>query len=690
MANPVNYNFNPRSQVYQKNILCGADEITPSDFSETKMIMNQAGFHNSSNQKTQFIKVNYSNQSNNINNNNQFQNNGFTQQNNFSPQETNNNQEQNQFQNQMNVEANVNINNNITSDMNNMNYNNMNANNMNNQNNMNMYNTNNNINNVGIDGINIYNMNGNNFQTPNDFQNNFQNNEINTNNCQQNMPYNQNDQNPQNMQNMIYNQNPQNMQNMMYNQSPQNIQNPQNMQNMMYNQNPQNIQNPQNMQNMTYNQNTQDMNCNQNMQNMNAFNQQPKNQYNVYQQMQNCGPYNYMIQQNNSNQSITSLKELNFVPKIGLDNLGQTCYMNSVLQCFSNLKHITNYFLNPAKQKKVKDHMLMVGQKEDSLLCLAYKELIDHLWKGTPNQFYSPINFKRRLEKLNPLFASNTAGDSKDFANFLIMRLHEELNLIETNTSVQINLNTENIKVDPLNQKQVFDAFMRELYQNNYSVISYNFYGITQGQFECQRCKMKLSQKGINLSPIKYNYESFFYLEFPLDEVRKHVAEKNNQMAFYQNIDKVDINDCFSYFSKMGSIVGYCEKCKIDNAKINTKNDIFNPPLILMLIFNRGKGIQYKIKIDFPQILYISQMTQISQTVNNYNNAYYDLKGVVKHFGESSSYGHFIAYCRPPVQNFENQWYCYNDKTVVEANSWDDIVNKGDTYILFYELKKNK
>ena len=120
---------------------------------------------------------------------------------------------------------------------------------------------------------------------------------------------------------------------------------------------------------------------------------------------------------NNFANNITSLKQLNFTPKIGLINLGQTCYMNSVLQCFSNLYHITNYFLSPKRQQKIKEHMDSMKTDEDSLLCFVYKDLLDNLWKGTPNQPFSPIKFKKRLEKLNPLFAENTAGDSKDFDN---------------------------------------------------------------------------------------------------------------------------------------------------------------------------------------------------------------------------------------------------------------------------------
>ena len=101
---------------------------------------------------------------------------------------------------------------------------------------------------------------------------------------------------------------------------------------------------------------------------------------------------------NNFYNNITSLRQINFVPKIGLVNLGQTSYMNSVIQCLSNLENFTNYFLNPKKQEKICQHMEIMCIKEDYLLYKAYTDLIDNLWKGVPNQPFSPIEFKKRLQ----------------------------------------------------------------------------------------------------------------------------------------------------------------------------------------------------------------------------------------------------------------------------------------------------
>jgi ubiquitin C-terminal hydrolase len=129
--------------------------------------------------------------------------------------------------------------------------------------------------------------------------------------------------------------------------------------------------------------------------------------------------------------NIFSLKELKCDPMIGLTNIGQTCYMNAVLQCLSHLYHITNYFLNPSKEAFINDTKTIRNQNEPTLSIL-YKDLLVGLWKGEPKKPFSPREFQERLGQLNPLFKKNNASDSKDFACFLIMQLHEELNLLDT------------------------------------------------------------------------------------------------------------------------------------------------------------------------------------------------------------------------------------------------------------------
>ena len=263
------------------------------------------------------------------------------------------------------------------------------------------------------------------------------------------------------------------------------------------------------------------------------------------------------------------------------------------------------------------------------------------------------------------------------------MQLHKELNNIDStlNKIVQ-NFNDKdnnNINVDPYNGNEVFQYFMKN-FCFNYSIIANYFYGVNQSKFECQLCKLNNMQKGLMSPLIRYKYNSFPYLEFPLDEIRKFKVQNNNTGINYQNINEINIFDCFNYYQKQNDINGYCEKCGANNAKINTVTQIFCGPNILMIIFIRPKDMQFKIQINFPEYL------DLRQTILNCNKIY-ELQSVVKKLGDNSTSQHFISYCRSPIPKFHKYWFCYNDKIVSQENNWNTIHDNGETYILFYQLE---
>ena len=113
---------------------------------------------------------------------------------------------------------------------------------------------------------------------------------------------------------------------------------------------------------------------------------------------------------------------------------------------------------------------------------------------------------------------------------------------------------------------------------------------------------------GQNAPNIKYNYQNYFFINFPLEEVRKFIL--NNQMLFmkYQNFginpnNEINLIDCFYYYQKDEIMLGYWDRCGNNNAQILSRNKIFTFPTYLIILLNRGKGIQFNIKIDFPELL---------------------------------------------------------------------------------------
>ena len=79
---------------------------------------------------------------------------------------------------------------------------------------------------------------------------------------------------------------------------------------------------------------------------------------------------------------------------VGLSNLGNTCFMNTALQCMSNCWELTNYFL----QGHYKNHLNLdnpIGSQ--GVLAKAYASLLTNLWYGSSSTF-SPYHFKRAIE----------------------------------------------------------------------------------------------------------------------------------------------------------------------------------------------------------------------------------------------------------------------------------------------------
>ena len=271
------------------------------------------------------------------------------------------------------------------------------------------------------------------------------------------------------------------------------------------------------------------------------------------------------------------------------------------------------------------------------------------------------------IEKMNPLFKLDQAGDSKDFIIFILEQIHKEL-------KDPINTFNNNINpIGPLNQydkNNAFNHFFSE-FRQECSIISDIFFGFTETTNICVNCKNIYNSQGMQ-SPVCYNYQIFNCLIFPLEEV-KNMKNNQNQNQYYQNFQMnqnncVTIYDCFNYNQKSEYFTGenrnYCNVCKQLYDSIYTSN-IFVSPNVLVLILNRGKGNIFNVKLEFSETIDITQY--VLQRDNP--QIIYNLYGVITHIGQSGPNAHFMAACKSPV---DNHWYRYNDAIVSPIN---DIPN---------------
>ena len=344
---------------------------------------------------------------------------------------------------------------------------------------------------------------------------------------------------------------------------------------------------------------------------------------------------------------------------IGLNNIGATCYMNASLQCLSNTKELTEFFLNNYKDKNKKKH----------IITYEYYELIKNLWnEKNNNKPYSPYSFKDVLSQENELFAGIQANDSKDLINFLIERLHQELNVIK-----EKNNNENFYQINQLNENEALQFFLKDFTSSFNSIISKLFYGILETKSQCKGCNM-----------IKFNFQLYSFLEFPLQHINQYFYNNGKRPLFTQdgkNPD-VDLYECFEYNRKIDLMNGenqmYCNICnKLCDATYT--NFIYSGPNYLIINLNRGRGAVYECKVNFPE-----QLNLFNYVSYKHGITAYELYAVICHLGPSSMSGHFVAYCRNRI---DNKWYLYNDAFVSLCDKPKQY-NEGMPYILFYRVLK--
>ena len=226
----------------------------------------------------------------------------------------------------------------------------------------------------------------------------------------------------------------------------------------------------------------------------------------------------YNIERRNNLKKYSLNKKENKKGLVGLNNIGNTCFMNTSLQCLSNCQILTNYFLN--------DYYIPFVNKNNPIgskgkLVESYVELIKHLWFGNENSI-EPYDFKETIGEINIMFKGFQQHDTHEFLSFLLGELHEDLNKVLNKPYISIN---ENLHFN--NEIQQFQYFQKLFLSRNQSIIIDLFYGMFKSTVYCinNNCKH-----------ISNTFDPYSIISLPL--INKKIDNySNNEYLIKKEID---------------------------------------------------------------------------------------------------------------------------------------------------------
>ena len=324
---------------------------------------------------------------------------------------------------------------------------------------------------------------------------------------------------------------------------------------------------------------------------------------------------------------------------VGLENLGNTCYMNSFLQITKTIFHLVKYItLNDFKSIS-------------SNLINSYQETLFHLLSSHKNYVYSPQNFREAIGQKNPSFKSYQQNDSTNLMSEFIVHLTKDLNNKDNNYKNYMNLNMSDDE-DTENQEK-FNRAVRKLFKQRNNYLTSIFYFITKSTNICSICGKK---------SISFSHDNF--INCPI---------KINEKKFSSLVE------CITNYQNTKTIQDICENCK-KKCQHNKTYEIYTLPKVLFINLKRvSENTLLSHKVVFDNKLNFSSLIKNEK----YKNYIYDLTGIIMHIGSANG-GHRYAYTK---NFFDNNWHKCDDSSVSTVNE-DDIKEYSKAFLFVFQINE--